>query len=135
MLREADDYGTQSAQNSAGIQTLLDAEREASKIVQKARESNDYNSDIQTTHIVRTKRVKEARDEAKKEIADYKASKEDEFKKFEAEHSKGNEAAEQEASKEAEKQIEVIKEAGKKNQDTVVKNLLQAVFDVKPVAA
>jgi V-type H+-transporting ATPase subunit G len=37
------------------------------------------------THIVRTKRVKEARDEAKKEIADYKASKEDEFKKFEAE--------------------------------------------------
>lgn len=115
--------------------------------------------------IVRTKRVKEARDEAKKEIADYKASKEDEFKKFEAEvrirnlfplqqyikakkkrrvpdltysklqHSKGNEAAEQEASKEAEKQIEVIKEAGKKNQDTVVKNLLQAVFEVKPVAA
>ncbi|GFP54489.1 V-type proton ATPase subunit G [Trichoderma asperellum] len=108
-----------SAQNSAGIQTLLDAEREASKIVQK----------------VRTKRVKEARDEAKKEIADYKASKEDEFKKFEAEHSKGNEAAEQEANKEAEKQIAVIKEAGKKNQETVVKNLLQAVFDVKPVAA
>lgn len=34
---------------------------------------------------VRTKRVKEARDEAKKEIADYKANKEDEFKKFEAE--------------------------------------------------
>nr|WOD46570.1 hypothetical protein [Trichoderma atroviride] len=137
MLREADDYGTQSAQNSAGIQTLLDfdlclAERNAR--IQEP-EANDYNSDIQTTHIVRTKRVKEARDEAKKEIADYKASKEDEFKKFEAEHSKGNEAAEQEASKEAEKQIEVIKEAGKKNQDTVVKNLLQAVFDVKPVAA
>lgn len=43
------------------------------------------NSDIQTIHIVRTKRVKEARDEAKKEIADYKANKEDEFKKFEAE--------------------------------------------------
>lgn len=34
---------------------------------------------------VRTKRVKEARDEAKKEIADYKSSKEDEYKKFEAE--------------------------------------------------
>jgi V-type H+-transporting ATPase subunit G len=29
----------------------------------------------------------------------------------------------------------VIKEAGKKNQDGVVKNLLQAVFEVKPVAA
>ena len=34
---------------------------------------------------VRTKRVKEARDEAKKEIADYRAKKEEEYKKFEAE--------------------------------------------------
>lgn len=50
-------------------------------------------------------------------------------------HSKGNEAAEQEANKEAEKQIEVIKEAGQKNQDAVVKHLLDAVFEVKPVAA
>jgi V-type H+-transporting ATPase subunit G len=33
----------------------------------------------------RTKRVKEARDEAKKEIDAYKAEKEAEFKKFEAE--------------------------------------------------
>ncbi|KAI4268053.1 MAG: hypothetical protein L6R38_007978 [Xanthoria sp. 2 TBL-2021] len=30
-----------SAQNSKGIQTLLDAEREAQKIVQKARESEE----------------------------------------------------------------------------------------------
>jgi len=34
---------------------------------------------------VRTKRIKEARDEAKKEIEAYKADKEQEFKKFEAE--------------------------------------------------
>lgn len=33
----------------------------------------------------RTKRVKEARDEAKKEIERYKADKEEEYKKFEAE--------------------------------------------------
>ncbi|KAH6897506.1 vacuolar ATPase [Thelonectria olida] len=109
-----------SAQNSAGIQTLLDAEREASKIVQQARE-------------FRTKRVKEARDEAKREIAEYKASKEDEYKKFEAEHSKGNQQAEDEANQEAEKQIKEIQEAGKKGQAKVVKNLLSAVFDVKPV--
>lgn len=36
-------------------------------------------------NAVRTKRVREARDEAKKEIAEYKANKEDEYKKFEAE--------------------------------------------------
>ncbi len=33
----------------------------------------------------RTKRVKEARDEAKKEIDAYKKNKDDEFKKFESE--------------------------------------------------
>ncbi|KAJ4317687.1 hypothetical protein N0V84_007205 [Fusarium piperis] len=123
-----------SAQNSAGIQTLLDAEREASKIVQKARE-------------FRTKRVREARDEAKREIAEYKSNKEDEYKKFEAEvrytpyavsdrveHSKGNQQAEDEANKEADAQIKNIEEAGKKGQAQVVKNLLNAVFEVQPVA-
>ncbi|TVY47570.1 V-type proton ATPase subunit G [Lachnellula cervina] len=109
-----------SAQNSAGIQTLLDAEREAQKIVQRARE-------------YRTKRVKEARDEAKKEIDDYKKQKDDEFKKFESEHTSGNKKAEEDASKDAEVKIKEIKEAGKKGQDQVVKDLLKAVFDIKPV--
>ncbi|KAI4209154.1 MAG: hypothetical protein LQ349_009573, partial [Xanthoria aureola] len=58
-----------SAQNSKGIQTLLDAEREAQKIVQKDR----------------SKRVKDARSEAQKEIDDYRKQKEDEFHKFEKE--------------------------------------------------
>lgn len=110
-----------AAQNSAGIQTLLDAEREASKIVQKARE-------------FRTKRVKEARDEAKKEIEEYRSGKEQEFKTFQAEHTQGNKAAEEEADKEAESKIREIKQAGKKGQDKVVKDLLKAVFDVRPVA-
>lgn len=35
--------------------------------------------------VDRTKRVKEARDEAKKEIDAYRKQKDDEFKKFEAE--------------------------------------------------
>jgi F0F1-type ATP synthase membrane subunit b/b' len=38
-----------------------------------------------TAREYRTKRVKEARDEAKKEIEQYRGSKEEEFKKFEAE--------------------------------------------------
>ncbi|KAK4213906.1 H+-ATPase G subunit-domain-containing protein [Rhypophila decipiens] len=111
-----------SAQNSEGITTLLEAEKEASKIVQKARE-------------YRTKRVREARDEAKKEIEAYRAQKEAEFKKFESEHSQGNKQAEEEADKEADVKIKEIKEAGKKSQDQVVKDLLSAVFDVKPEPA
>ncbi|TGJ84764.1 hypothetical protein E0Z10_g4023 [Xylaria hypoxylon] len=106
-----------SAQNSAGIQTLLDAEREASKIVQK----------------VRTKRVREARDEAKKEIDAYRKAKEEEFKKFEAEHTKGNKQAEDEANKEADEKIKEIQTSGKKNQTEVVTGLLNGVLDVKPV--
>ena len=40
---------------------------------------------MKLTGIDRTKRVKEARDEAKKEIEAYRKSKDEEFKKFEAE--------------------------------------------------
>ncbi|TRX97063.1 hypothetical protein FHL15_001857 [Xylaria flabelliformis] len=109
-----------SAQNSAGIQTLLDAEREASKIVQKARE-------------LRTKRVREARDEAKKEIEAYRQTKEEEFKKFEAEHTKGNKQAEDEANKEADGKIKEIQASGKKSQDQVIEDLLKGVLDVKPI--
>ncbi|KAB8290768.1 hypothetical protein EYC80_008405 [Monilinia laxa] len=109
-----------SAQNSAGIQTLLDAERDAQKIVQRARE-------------YRTKRVKEARDEAKKEIDAYRKEKEDEFKKFEAEHTSGNKKAEEDANEDAEIKLNEIEEAGKKGGDQVISDLLKAVFDVKPV--
>lgn len=108
-----------------------------------ARECKFPSEPQETTHgsthshpepAVRTKRVREARDEAKKEIEDYRKSKEEEFKKFEAQHSEGNKEAEDEANKEAELKIKEIKAAGQKSQDKVVKDLLKAVFDVKPVA-
>ncbi|MCJ1373979.1 H(+)-transporting V1 sector ATPase subunit G [Loxospora ochrophaea] len=108
-----------SAQNSAGIQTLLDAEREAQKIVQKARE-------------YRTKRVKDARSEAQKEIDDYRKQKDDEFKKFETEHTSGNKRAEADASKDAEGQLSTIKDAGSKSGSKVVDDLLRLATDVKP---
>ncbi|KAG9715239.1 hypothetical protein KCU59_g19929, partial [Aureobasidium melanogenum] len=65
-----------SAQNSAGIQTLLDAEREAQKIVQQGK-------------LYRTKRVKDARSEAQKEIDEYRNKKEEEFKQFSTQHTSG----------------------------------------------
>ncbi|KAN0081999.1 V-type ATPase [Elaphomyces granulatus] len=105
-----------SAQNSAGIQTLLDAEREAQKIVQQDR----------------TKRVKDARTEAQKEIDDYKRQREEEFKKFEAEHSSGNKKAEEEANREAETKLQEINESGKKTGEKVVADLIHAVISVNP---
>ncbi|KAK0615362.1 H+-ATPase G subunit-domain-containing protein [Bombardia bombarda] len=104
-----------SAQNSAGIQTLLDAEREASKIVQRDR----------------TKRVREARDEAKEEIQAYRAQKESDYEKFVAEHTQGNRAAESAAIQQADAKIRKIIEQGKLNEGKVIKDLLRAVFDVK----
>ncbi|KAJ5225066.1 hypothetical protein N7468_006291 [Penicillium chermesinum] len=108
-----------SAQNSAGIQTLLDAEREAQKIVQQARE-------------YRTKRIRDAKSEAQKEIEEYRNSKEEEFKKFEAEHSSGFKVAEEAANKEAEEKLKEIQAAGKKHGDKVVDDLIKATTDVKP---
>ncbi|MCJ1380599.1 hypothetical protein MMC17_003707 [Xylographa soralifera] len=124
-----------SAQNSAGIQTLLDvsssqwsdvsiaeaqqAEREAQKIVQKARE-------------YRTKRVRDAKAEAQKEIEEYRKQKDEEFKKFQTEHSSGNKKAEEDAGKDAESKLVEIKEAGGKAGNKIVQDLLRVVMEVKP---
>ncbi|OAL67738.1 vacuolar ATPase [Trichophyton rubrum] len=134
-----------AAQNSAGIQTLLDAEREAQKIVQTDR----------------TKRIKDAKTEAQKEIEDYKKQKEEEFRKFEAEvntlfvprvvdydakrqagyadiisfslqHSSGNQKAENDANKDAEAQLLEIKKSGKEKGNKVVEDLIKTVLDVNP---
>lgn len=59
-----------SAQNTASIQSLLEAEKEAQQIVEKARQ-------------YRTQRVKDARSEAQKEIEKYKSKKEAEYKDYE----------------------------------------------------
>ncbi|KAI0121018.1 vacuolar ATPase [Xylariales sp. AK1849] len=146
-----------SAQNSQGIQTLLDAERDASKIVQKgapptlpltfALPLRSLNHFLRASHLpsnsadsgsiareYRTKRVREARDEAKKEIDEYRQNKESEFKKFESDHASGNKAAEDEANKEADSKITEIRGVGKKSQDAVVKELLKAIFGPQPVA-
>ncbi|KAI9885112.1 MAG: hypothetical protein M1823_003080 [Watsoniomyces obsoletus] len=111
-----------SAQNSAGIQTLLDAERDAQKIVQKGCLTREY----------RTKRVKDARNEAQKDIEEYRQAKEKEFRDFEAEHTSGNKKAEEDADKETEIKIQQIKESGKEHGDKVVESLLKATIDVQP---
>ncbi|BAE64346.1 unnamed protein product [Aspergillus oryzae RIB40] len=110
-----------SAQNSAGIQTLLDAEREAQKIVQQV--------------LDRTKRIRDAKSEAQKEIEEYRNQKEQEFKKFEAEHSSGYKKAEEDANKEAEVKLQEIKDAGNSKGAKVVEDLISALTDVKPEAS
>ncbi|KAI5793268.1 V-type proton ATPase subunit G [Geopyxis carbonaria] len=110
-----------AAQNSAGIQTLLDAEREAQKIVQKAR-------------TYRTQKVKDARSEAQKEIEEYRKQKEAEFKEFEAQHTGVHSQAEKDAQEEVKGSLEEIKKLGEEKTDKVVEDLLAAVTDIQPKA-
>jgi len=108
-----------SAQNSAGIQTLLDAERDAQKIVQKARS-------------YRTQKVKDARSSAQKEIEEYKQQKEEEFKAFESKHTGVNAEIQKQADKEAEQKLQEIRQLGVQKRGKVLEDLLKAVTDVKP---
>ncbi|KAF8417250.1 V-type proton ATPase subunit G, partial [Tirmania nivea] len=106
-----------SAQNSAGISTLLEAEREAQKIVAKAR-------------AYRTQRVKDARAEAQKEIESYKSQKESEFQTFEMEHSGSVQKLEEQAAQDAEGALQRIREAGVKKGEEVVQVLISGVTEV-----
>ncbi|KZT59496.1 V-type ATPase [Calocera cornea HHB12733] len=104
---------------SQSIQTLLDAEKEAAKVVQQARQ-------------YRTQRLKDARSEADKEIADYRKQKDEEFKRFEAERSGSTQSVQTSIDKDTELKIAAINEAFEKNREAVVKKLLERVVEVHP---
>ncbi|KAF7309702.1 V-type proton ATPase subunit G [Mycena indigotica] len=108
-----------SAQQSQGIQTLLEAEKEAAKIVQQARQ-------------YRVQKLKDARSEASKEIDEYKKAKEDEFKAFEASHAGTTSNAQNAVDKETESSLKAITDSYTKNKDNVVKKLLDRVVLVEP---
>jgi V-type H+-transporting ATPase subunit G len=73
-----------SASTAQGIQTLLEAEKEASKVVAKARQCAHHMllplNSLPT--IDRVQRLKEAKSDAQKEIDALKAQKETEFVAF-----------------------------------------------------
>ncbi|KAI5829618.1 V-type ATPase [Schizophyllum commune Tattone D] len=108
-----------AAQQSQGIQTLLEAEKEAAKIVQQARQ-------------YRTQRLKDARSEAAKEIEEYKKAKEAEFKSFEASHAGTTSSTQAAVDKETEQKLQAITDTYNQHKDAVVKKLLDRVVLVKP---
>ncbi|TPX39032.1 hypothetical protein SeMB42_g06508 [Synchytrium endobioticum] len=104
---------------SQGIQTLLEAEKEASKIVAKARQ-------------YRTQRLKDARTEAVKEIEALKADKNAEFVIFEKQYGGSSSDAVAKVDVETEHALTQIQEHYRTNKDTVIAKLLHAVGTVKP---
>ncbi|KAA1468854.1 V-type ATPase [Dentipellis sp. KUC8613] len=108
-----------AAQQSQGIQTLLEAEKDAAKVVQQARQ-------------YRQQRLKDARAEATKEIEAYKRTKEAEFKAFEDSHAGINQEAQAAVDKDTEVKLQSITDAYLAHKDAVVKKLLDRVVLVKP---
>ncbi|EIN03809.1 V-type ATPase [Punctularia strigosozonata HHB-11173 SS5] len=108
-----------AAQQSQGIQTLLEAEKEAAKIIAQARQ-------------YRVQKLKDARSEALKEIEEYKKAKEQEFKAFESSHAGVNQEAQAAVDKETEAKLQSITSSYEAQKDAVVKKLLDRVVLVKP---
>ncbi|KAK3723134.1 hypothetical protein LTR37_001857 [Vermiconidia calcicola] len=128
-----------AAQNSAGIQTLLDREKRRRLFREACPLDEPYSiadnlADTFLAREYRTKRVKDARSEAQKEVEDYRKQKEDEYKQFNEKQSSGNKDAEQQAEKDTEKKLAEIKDIGNKTGQQVVNDLVNAVVEVKPVA-
>ena len=104
---------------SSSIQSLLKTEKEAAEIVNEARK-------------YRTSRLKSAKADAQKEIDEYKAQKEAELKKFEADHAGLNESIEKEADAQVEKELVEIKDKYNQKKDAVVKLLVEAATKPAP---
>ncbi|KDQ18952.1 hypothetical protein BOTBODRAFT_41924 [Botryobasidium botryosum FD-172 SS1] len=108
-----------SVQQSQGIQTLLEAEKEAAKIVQQARE-------------YRVQRLKDARAEANKEIQEYKKAKQEEYKKLEGDHIGTTQTSQSAIDKETEAKVKEITAQFEERREKVVEKLLGRVVLVKP---
>ncbi|TPX35640.1 hypothetical protein SmJEL517_g01985 [Synchytrium microbalum] len=104
---------------ATGIQTLLEAEKEAAKIVAKARQ-------------YRTQRLKDARSEAVKEIEALKAEKNAEFVNFEKQYGGSSDEAVSKVNAETEVALKGIQDSLRQSKDAVIAKLLSATATVKP---
>jgi len=109
-----------ASQGSQGIKTLLEAEKEASKIVEKAR-------------LYRVQRLKDARSEAAKEIDALKQKKNQEFQNFEKTHSGSTDEIRKTVNDETKGKIEEVRQLFNKNKDEVAKKLVATILNVNPV--
>jgi len=100
-----------AAQQSQGIQTLLEAEKEASKIVQQARQ-------------YRVQKIKDARAEALKEIDAYKREKEQEYTTFEASHAGTTSTTQAALDMDTDIKLKEIDAVFERKKDHIVESLL-----------
>ncbi|KAI5124286.1 hypothetical protein M0805_005133 [Coniferiporia weirii] len=108
-----------SSSQNQGIQTLLDAEKDAAKVVQESRQ-------------YRIQKLKDARSEAEKEIEEYRSLKEADFKEFELSRAGTTQISQSTTDKETDVKLAEITAFYEQNKDKVVAKLLDRVVLVKP---
>ncbi|KAI9101368.1 H+-ATPase G subunit-domain-containing protein [Phlyctochytrium arcticum] len=107
------------AQSAQGISTLLEAEKEASKVVATARK-------------YRVQRLKDARTEAQKEIEQLKAQKTKEFQDFEKQYSGSSDDVVSNANAQTEVQLKEVQTLYEKNKEQVIQKMLDGILNVQP---
>ncbi|KAG0744357.1 hypothetical protein G6F57_001084 [Rhizopus arrhizus] len=107
-----------SVSNSQGINTLLDAEREAAKIVQKAKQ-------------YRIQRAKDARLEAAKEIENIKAQKNAEYQNFISQNSGQSDQSLGKVDEETEVKIQEIRIAAANKKQDALELMLKSIMNVE----
>ncbi|KAG0174055.1 H(+)-transporting V1 sector ATPase subunit G, partial [Apophysomyces sp. BC1021] len=101
------------------INTLLEAEREAAKIVLNAKQ-------------YRVQRLKDARSEAAKDIDQLKAQKNSEYQNSVAQHSGESDQSLGKVDQETEVKIAEIKAKYSEHKETAMGQLIEAIVNVKP---
>jgi V-type H+-transporting ATPase subunit G len=124
-------------QSNQGIQTLLEAEKEAAKIVAKARQCaflltghlprlmNDVSTD-------RVQRLKDAKTEALKEIESLKAEKQAQFLAAEKSNLGSVDSTQAQLSVDTDKKLLEIDAIFKKGKGAVIEKLLETAVECKP---
>ncbi|CAG4939839.1 unnamed protein product [Colias eurytheme] len=107
------------ASQTQGIQQLLAAEKRAAEKVSEARKR-------------KAKRLKQAKEEAQDEVEKYRQERERQFKEFEAKHMGTREGVAAKIEAETKVKIEEMNKMVITQQEAVIKDILQLVYDIKP---
>ncbi|PZC79332.1 V-type proton ATPase subunit G [Helicoverpa armigera] len=107
------------ASQTQGIQQLLAAEKRAAEKVSEARKR-------------KAKRLKQAKEEAQDEVEKYRQERERQFKEFEAKHMGTREGVAAKIEAETKIKIEEMNKMVKTQQEAVIKDVLNLVYDIKP---
>ncbi|KAJ8938335.1 hypothetical protein NQ318_007048 [Aromia moschata] len=107
------------ASQTHGIQQLLAAEKRAAEKVSEARKR-------------KAKRLKQAKEEAQDEIEKYRKERERQFREFEAKHMGSREDVAAKIEIDTKRRIEEMNKAVQIQKLTVIQDVLELVYDIKP---